>query len=299
MSEPTPDLKTHLQRYLQHAREAVVWKLEGLSEYDVRRPMTASGTNLLGLVKHLAGVDAGYLGDTFGRPFPEPLPWLDDGAEPNADMWAEEHESREDVLGHYHRAWAHGDETVAALDLGAVGHVPWWRPGSQEVTLGQILVHLVSETDRHAGHADVVRELIDDSIGMRAGNENLPTGRRRRLVGGLPAARRGRRSVGRAKPPGLELGVAAHRDPADPAEPVGRFVLQRPREVAVDDDRVAACHRRQPSGHVDDGPVDVAEPLDDAPTRQADPQAGHALGVGLPRQERQRGVGARRRGRGR
>jgi hypothetical protein len=80
------DPKADLHRYLQAGREALLWKLDGLSEYDVRRPMVPTGTNLLGLVKHLASVEAGYFGETFGRPFEEPLPWLDDGAEPNADL---------------------------------------------------------------------------------------------------------------------------------------------------------------------------------------------------------------------
>ena len=80
--------KTDLHRYLRTGREALLWKLDGLSEYDIRRPLVPSGTNLLGLIKHVASVEAGYFGDTFGRPFGEPLPWLDDDAEPNADMWA-------------------------------------------------------------------------------------------------------------------------------------------------------------------------------------------------------------------
>ena len=54
-----------------------------LGEYDRRRPLTPTGTNLLGLVKHVASVEAGYLGDVFGRPSPESLPWFDDGAEPS------------------------------------------------------------------------------------------------------------------------------------------------------------------------------------------------------------------------
>src|SRR4051794_40601050 len=86
--------KTNRLRYMQRGRDALVWKLDGLSEYDVRRPLTPTGTNLLGIVKHVASVEAGYLGDTFGRPFPEPLPWFDEGAEANADMWATPEESR-------------------------------------------------------------------------------------------------------------------------------------------------------------------------------------------------------------
>src|ERR1700692_1346730 len=82
------DPKTDLHRYLQAGREALVWKLDGLSEYNIRRPMVPTGTNLLGLIKHVASVELGYFGDCFGRPFDEPLPWLEDDAEPNADMGA-------------------------------------------------------------------------------------------------------------------------------------------------------------------------------------------------------------------
>jgi len=103
MSEVDP--KADLHRYLQMAREALVWKLDGLSEYDIRRPMVPTGTNLLGLVKHVASVEAGYLGDTFGRPSDESLPWLADDAEPNADMWATEEESREQIVDLYRRVW--------------------------------------------------------------------------------------------------------------------------------------------------------------------------------------------------
>ena len=82
------DPKADLHRYLRSAREALLWKLDGLSEYDSRRPLTPTGTNLLGLVKHVASVEAEYLGDCFGRPFGEPLPWFEEDAEANADMWA-------------------------------------------------------------------------------------------------------------------------------------------------------------------------------------------------------------------
>lgn len=82
----TEDLLTYLQR----GRDAVVWKLDGASEYDIRRPLTSTGTNLLGIVKHLAAVESGYLGATFGRPFPEEIPWSDPRVDPNADMWADQ-----------------------------------------------------------------------------------------------------------------------------------------------------------------------------------------------------------------
>jgi uncharacterized damage-inducible protein DinB len=166
------DPKEDLRRYLQIARDALVWKLDGLSEYDIRRPLTRTGTNLLGLVKHMSGVEPGYLGDTFGRPFPDPLPWSEE--QPNSDMWATDAESREQIVGRYRRAWAHSDATIAALPLDAIGRVPWWPADRSEVTLHRVLVHVTAETDRHAGQADIVRELIDGAAGLSEGNDNLP-----------------------------------------------------------------------------------------------------------------------------
>ena len=170
------DPKANLRNYLQTARDALLWKLEGVSEYDARRPLVPTGTNLLGLVKHLAILEAGYFGQTFGRPFGEPMPWLEDGAEPNSDMWATADESREQIIGLYRRAWAHSDETIDALALDDVGRVRWWSPGHNEVTLRQILVHMIAESHRHAGHADVLRELIDGAAGWRPDNDCLPPG---------------------------------------------------------------------------------------------------------------------------
>ncbi|WP_213006731.1 DinB family protein [Paractinoplanes toevensis] len=169
------DPKADLRQYLDEARHALVWKLDGLSEYDVRRPLTPTGTNLLGLVKHVSGVEAGYLGDTFGRPFGEPMPWMDAGAEPNADMWATADESRDEIIDRYRRVWQHSDTTIATLGLDATGRVPWWRPESQVVSLHRILVHVIAETHRHAGHADIVRELADGAAGVRQSNSNLPS----------------------------------------------------------------------------------------------------------------------------
>jgi len=170
------DPKMDLHRYLQAGREALLWKLDGLSEYDARRPLVPTGTNLLGLVKHVASVEAGYFGETFGRPFGERLPWFEDGAEPNADMWAAAGESREQIVGLYHRAWAHSDATIDALGLDAIGHVLWWPDDRSKVTLHQILVHVIAETHRHAGHADIVRELVDGAAGLRDGNDNMAPG---------------------------------------------------------------------------------------------------------------------------
>jgi uncharacterized damage-inducible protein DinB len=166
--------KDVLQQYLQEGRDALLWKLSGLSDYDIRRPLTPTGTNLLGLVKHVAGCEIEYFGLVFGRPFKDSPVWLDDDAEPNTDMWVTADESREDIVGLYQRAWEHSDETIRVLDLDTTGSVGWWRPESREVTLHRILVHMIAETRRHVGHADIIRELIDGAVGLYAGNENLP-----------------------------------------------------------------------------------------------------------------------------
>jgi uncharacterized damage-inducible protein DinB len=125
------NVKSDLHRYLRVAREALLWKLERLSEYDVRRPLVPTGTNLLGLVKHLASVEAGYFGVTFGRPFDEPMPWR--------------------------------------------------GPDQVDTTLHRILVHVVAETNRHVGHADIVRELIDGNENMAPVDQAWWEGQRARL----------------------------------------------------------------------------------------------------------------------
>ncbi|MEI5102567.1 DinB family protein [Streptomyces sp. PmtG] len=173
-----PHAKDDLLRYLRDAREALLWKLDGLSEYDVRRPLTPTGTNLLGLVKHASGVELAYFGDTFGRPFfapgEEPSWWYTRDTEDNADMWATEDEPRDEVVGLYRRAWQHADTTFETLPLDAVGRVPWWPDERGETTLHHIAVRVVADTHRHAGHADILRELIDGQAGMLPHNDSLP-----------------------------------------------------------------------------------------------------------------------------
>jgi hypothetical protein len=168
MRDSDADLKANLHRSLQQARAAMTWKLIGLSEYDARRPLTPTGTNLLGLVKHLTGCEIGYFGYVFDRPFADPPTWLSDTAELNVDMWATVDESSNQILEQYRRACAHSDSTIQVLNLAAAGTVPSWPEHRRNVTLHQILVHMLAETSRHAGHADIVRELIDGTTGLFA-----------------------------------------------------------------------------------------------------------------------------------
>jgi hypothetical protein len=159
------DLKAELLRVLQGSRAVMLAKLDGLSEYDRRRPSTPTGTNLLGLVKHLAGLEYGYLGESFGRPPIERPSWFRDDPYSEIDMWATPDELSDYIAGVYRHACAHSDITVAELDLGSPGHVAHWADGHRETTLGVLLIRMVGETAQHAGHADIIRELIDGRIG--------------------------------------------------------------------------------------------------------------------------------------
>ncbi|MFF1572400.1 DinB family protein [Leifsonia sp. NPDC058292] len=166
----TETTKELLHRYYRRNRDQLVAKLDGLGEYDIRRPLTGTGTNLLGLVKHVASVQLGYFGETFGRPADVDVPWFADDAELNADMWATPDESRELILGFWRLSADHADETIGVLDLDSPGIVPWWPAERDHVTLGLVMTHMLVEMARHAGHADIVRELIDGSAGNKDGN---------------------------------------------------------------------------------------------------------------------------------
>ena len=157
-----PDLTELLLRYLQRARENLVAALDGLDEYDVRRPVTPSGTSLLGLVKPVASVEIGYLGECVGRKLDVQLPWDDEDLyESGADMYALAGESREWLLDVYRRSWAHGDANVRALGLEAPAEVPWWPEERRHTPRGHLLIHMLEETAQHAVHADGVRESVD------------------------------------------------------------------------------------------------------------------------------------------
>ena len=166
--------KAEIVAALDKLNDAVLSKLDGLGEYDLRRPLTPTGTNLLGIVKHLASVQAGYFGDTFGRPWPEPMPWLGEDAEINDDMYATSAETSDGIRDFYRRSWMHANETFEVTELDDTGTVPWWPPERSQPTLRTVLAHMTVETARHAGHLDIVRELIDGRLGRFTGDASVP-----------------------------------------------------------------------------------------------------------------------------
>ncbi len=173
------DPKSALLHYLQEARDALLWKLEGVSERDLRLPRTPTGTNLLGIVRHVANVEIGYFGTTFGRDWPHPAQRLVVGdeeadADPQADWWVPSEISASEVVDFYRDVWAFSDATISDLPLDARGSVPWWSEERRTVSLQRIIVHVISDTTRHAGHADILREGIDGAVGLRVASTNLP-----------------------------------------------------------------------------------------------------------------------------
>ncbi|MBA3373672.1 MAG: DinB family protein [Actinomycetota bacterium] len=154
----TGEEKISLRKSLDRHRDAVLWKLEGLNDEQLRSPMTPSGTSLLGLVKHLAAVEYGWFCETFGRDT-EPLPFDED--DPEADLRVAPSETTPDVIAFYGRARAAADQVIDQLGVDDLG-TAWF---GDQVSLRWVLIHMIEETARHAGHMDIVRELIDGATG--------------------------------------------------------------------------------------------------------------------------------------
>ncbi len=156
---PTGSEKESLYVALDRQRDVILWKLDGLDDEQVRRRMTPSGTSMLGLVKHLAAVEYGWFCETFGRDT-EPLPEFDEN-DPDADWRVEPNETAADIVAFYGRARTAADRAIEATDLDALGNA-WF---GEQVSMRWVLIHMLEETARHAGHMDILRESIDGATG--------------------------------------------------------------------------------------------------------------------------------------
>ena len=154
----TGDEKTSLHVALQRHRDVVLWKIEGLDDDQLRHPMTPSGTSLLGIVKHLAAVEYSWFCSTFGREM-EPMPF--DEEDPEADLRISPDETTADVVAFYNRACRAADEAIDEVGIEELGKA-WF---GDLVSMRWVLIHMVEETARHAGHMDILRELIDGATG--------------------------------------------------------------------------------------------------------------------------------------
>ena len=150
--------KESLSAAIHRHREAIDWKLAGLADDDLRASRLPSGMSPIGLVKHIAAVEYGWFCATFGRDH-EPLPFdLDDQ---DADFRVGPDEPVADVLAFWDRARTAADDAVAAVDLDETG-TAWF---GEEVSMRWVMIHMLEELARHAGHMDVMRELVDGRTG--------------------------------------------------------------------------------------------------------------------------------------
>ncbi|MGO9080507.1 MAG: DinB family protein [Streptosporangiaceae bacterium] len=150
--------KESLHVSLDRHRDVILWKIDSLADEQLRRPMTGSGTSLLGLVKHLAAVEYGWFCETFGREF-EPFPF--DIEDPEADLRIEPGETTADIVAYYGRARVASDSVIDETGLEETG-TSWF---GEAVSMRWVLIHMIEETARHAGHMDILRELIDGQTG--------------------------------------------------------------------------------------------------------------------------------------
>jgi uncharacterized damage-inducible protein DinB len=147
-----------LAGFLDFHRATLLWKLEGLDDEQLRRPMVPSGTSLLGMVKHLAYVERWWFQQVWAGLEPT-YPWTDE--DPDADWRVEPTDTTAEILALYRGECARSRELAAAApDLEQVARHP-----RRELSRRWILVHMIEETARHNGQADILREQLDGAVG--------------------------------------------------------------------------------------------------------------------------------------
>lgn len=174
MSNDQAPRKARLRRYLDSARDAVLWKAEGLTESQLRRPVVSSGTNILGVINHLAFTEFGYFSYCLNRPVNnERVLMMFKSEDPMIDFVVEPEVTSTQIISLYRQAIEASNAAFNQLPLDAAANVPWWGANA-ETTLEHLMLHMCTETARHAGHLDLVREILDGSRGTSRDNDNLP-----------------------------------------------------------------------------------------------------------------------------
>ena len=145
-----------LLAYLNKMRDALVRISEGLADEQLRMPGVPSGTNLLGLIQHLTGVEQHW----FQRVF------LGEDLQPEMSMQVAPGRAGDEVVTAYRAACDRSDEIVRGCpDLSTLARIA--NPGEEKRdSLRSIVAHMIEETARHAGHADILREQIDGATGF-------------------------------------------------------------------------------------------------------------------------------------
>ncbi len=142
---------------IDYLRATILMKVEGLDDTALRRSLVPSGVTLLGMVKHLAMVERFWFQIVFAGA-DIPVPWTD--ADPDADWRVEPGETTAGIIALYREEAERSRAIVACADWDDLAR----RPGHTQ-TLGWVLTHMVEETARHCGHADILRELTDGATG--------------------------------------------------------------------------------------------------------------------------------------
>ena len=153
-----------LETFLDFYRETILWKVSGMSDPDLRKVIVPSGWSPLGMIKHLAYVERSWFRTRFSGEEGLPVPWTDE--DPDADFRIEPQETTADILAFYRDECERSRAIAASASLDDLAaHWPADRPPEKRPNLRWIFVHMIDETARHAGHLDIVRELIDGSTG--------------------------------------------------------------------------------------------------------------------------------------
>ena len=158
------DEKEVLGGFLDHYRQTVLDICEGLSDEALRRPMVPSGTSLLGMVKHLAYDERGWFQENIAN---EPFDFPFDPSDPEADLRVEEDETSEEIFKLYRDAC---DRSRRALEEASLDDMVQNPDRRADYNVRWVVVHMIEETARHAGHADILRELIDGKTGAGYGD---------------------------------------------------------------------------------------------------------------------------------
>ncbi|MBD1539332.1 DinB family protein [Arthrobacter sp. S13_S34] len=163
-----------LREYLNDAREAILWKCEGLSDAQARTPLTPTGTHVMGLLLHLAVTESQYFISCFGREIENRvIQGVIEAEEAQADFLPPSNMTLADAVTIYRETTAAADAVLDELELDSPAVVPWWIK-HRHTTVERLLVHMIAESHRHAGHLDIVREQLDGFIGLRPSAPNIP-----------------------------------------------------------------------------------------------------------------------------
>lgn len=163
-----------LREYLNDAREAILWKCEGLSDAQARKPLTPTGTHVMGLLLHLALTESQYFISCLGREIENPIiRGIINAEDAQGAFLPPPKLTLVDVVKIYRETTAAADAVLDELELDSPAVVQWWIK-HRHTTVERLLVHMIAESHRHAGHLDIVREQLDGFVGLRPSAPNIP-----------------------------------------------------------------------------------------------------------------------------